>query len=394
MKAWKWKAVNAEGKIINGIWEDEDESLILIRLRKLNLFPLKITKSYFHFLPNLPGDNKLYWSRISRKIATMLEAGVPLLTVLEIITQREKDRQKKKQWENVCLLVQAGEELSEAFKNFMPSPGQFVLAMIRAGEKSGTLVESFLSIADELEEQYYFKQKLRTSLFYPFILLLSAFFVLYVLSIIVMPMYESLFAGLDEELPVITKAVFAIGRIIPYILFFTVIAVFVVLFLERRYRQNSLLQHLLLYFPLFGSISKYNDLFHFCSLFGRLLDAGICLNESLRLLAGIAKSKEMKKIAENLIFALNQGRRLSPVFLSSNYFPAEAGEMLAVAEEAGRLNIMFIHLSRMFGRELEEKLQQLVRLLEPLLIIGMAGLVGLVAVGVLLPIFDVSTHIR
>ena len=102
----------------------------------------------------------------------------------------------------------------------------------------------------------------------------------------------------------------------------------------------------------------------------------------------------MKKLISDLRFEVSEGKRLAPIFRVNSFFPEEAAKMVGVAEESGRLSEMFGYMANMFRKELDQKVQQYTKLLEPLLVIGLAGIVGLVAVGILLPLLDMSTHIR
>lgn len=388
MTLWKWKAVDDQGNIHRGTREDTLAGSVVSHLRRQELYPVRIRRSLFTSLwTKFDSDRaKIYWARNARKIGTLLEAGIPLLTTLEIISEKETNPLRKERWLKVRQRVLAGNEFSASLEGFIPRPGFYVESMIRAGEKSGTLAECFQDVALQLEEEHFFEQKLKTALFYPALLLGVAVVVLYTLSIVILPMYETLFQGLEAELPLVTKALFKIGSNIPFLVLFLLgVGIFgrVLSGKEKPWVMPGTAQ-----------LRRYKALMQFCTLLGRLLNAGLPLLDSLAMLRQITKETEPVRLIAQLESAVKEGKRLSPVLAGHSFFPPEAAKMLGVAEESGKLCEMFLHLASVFRRELEDKLQQYTRFLEPVLVVGMAGLVGLVAIGVLLPLFDVSTHIR
>jgi len=392
---WRWSAQDEQGNTNKGIWEEGSKSLVVGRLREHKLYPLRIQKDYLRSLLFWFSSkkSKLYWSRTSQKIGSMLEAGIPLLTVLEIMVDNENNVHRKRGWQKVYQSVRGGNELGSSMEGINPPLGHHWQALIVVGERSGTLTKSFLEIATQLDEEHDFEQKIKAALFYPVLLLVIAIIVVYILSITVLPMYANLFSSLEVELPRITVLVFTIGSFIPYLLvaFFALIGVLI--FIKGRNQTKKRISFLY-WLPGIGQIKKYQDIILFCSILERLLNAGMPLLQALNLLEEAVRGWDMKKIISDLRFEVNEGKRLAPVFLANSFFPAEAAKMVGVAEESGRLSEMFGYMASMFRKELGQKLQHYAKLLEPLLVIGMAGIVGLVAVGVLLPLLELSTHIR
>ncbi|HHV63642.1 MAG TPA: type II secretion system F family protein [Peptococcaceae bacterium] len=389
MAHWKWKALDNKGQTLRGVREEKEAALVLKYLRQQNLYPVSIRRSVLgKLIVRLNSRQaKSYWTKITRKISILLEAGLPLLTILDIIGDKETNTSRKNHWLRVKQAVLAGKDFSWGLKEFAPQPGIFLEAMVKAGEKSGTLAECLLEAADQLDEEYFLEQKIKTVLFYPLLLLGAALLIIYFLSIVVLPMYQSIFESFQAELPLITELLFFIGESMPLWL-----GLVLIMILLKQIWPGAPKAWI---FPGTEKIRHYKDLRQFCALFGRLLKVGLPLIETLELLEDTFDNNgELSKIIGELKLAVKEGQRLSFVIGRCNYFPAEAIKMLEVAEEAGRLSEMLLYLAVMFGRELEEKIQRFNSRLEPVLIVGMAGIVGFVAIGVLLPIFDVSTQIR
>lgn len=396
MTLWSWTALDEQGNRLKGLSEESNKSLVVVRLREQNLFPVRIHRALFRtcLLRVMATRSKLYWSKASRKIGLMLEAGVPLLTVLEIMVDKENRVYRKRSWQKVYQSVRDGNELGLSMQAFHPPLGLHLEALIIAGERSGTLTNSFLEIAAQMEEEYFFEQKIKTALFYPILLFVIAVLVTYTLSVLVLPMYETLFSSLEAELPLITILIFNVGNYIPHGFAISVaLAIGVVLFRGRN-RKTKSANNFFYRIPGINQITRHQDVILFCSLLQRLLNAGMPLLQALDVMEGAVRRSDMKKLICDLVFEVREGKRLAPVFFVNSFFPSEAAKMIAVAEESGRLSEMLSHIARILRKELEDKLQKYTKMLEPLLVIGIAGIVGVVAVGILLPLFEMSMYIR
>lgn len=293
---------------------------------------------------------------------------------------------RKIQWQNVSLDVQSGHTLSQAVQENIPAFGSFAQALIQAGEKSGTLAEAFGRMAGQFEEEYFYREKVKTALFYPVLLFLVSMAVLLMLSTLVLPMYESVFAALEIEMPLLTKTVFTLGKMVPHL----VISIPIITALAGWKYKQAWLERL----PLIREIIKYHQLIHFCGILGRLLEAGISVNESLEQLRKTVTGPKLLGFIDDLQVRLLQGQPLDSAFLANNYFPGETAEILAVGEQSGRFAETLLNISVIFKQELGTKMERMVKLIEPMMILGISFLVGFVALGVLLPVFDLSSQIQ
>jgi len=393
-----WKAVDANGIIQHGVWMGGDISEIQTRLRKQECFPVDIRTSRNWRNLLLQAKKNFQWSHFARRLATLLEAGIPLLQALTIMTfHEEKPTVQLDQWKSIKEQVEAGSDLSEAMSLLNPAPSSFILSMIKAGEYTGTLGKVLSEVADELDQDCAYQKKIKSSLSYPLFLLFAVVVVLYVLSVWVLPMYEKLFTSMGAELPFLTRVIFACGRKLPLFLWSglaLIISGLLVLRLTSPDLWKKRLEHILGSLPLSRKVYRQRDLVRFSRMLGRLLVAGIPLLEALRLTTGALRGQEMLELMTHLVLHVRQGKRMAPLLRASRIFPKEGAEMIAVAEEAGQLDRMLHYISQMFRRELEEQLDRLTRMIEPALILAVAGLIGLVAAGVMLPIFDLSSHLE
>jgi len=393
-----WKAVDSNGIIQHGVWVGDGISEIQTRLRNEGYFPVVIRTRRNWQSVFTPSSTNFQWSHFTRRLATLLEVGIPLLQGLEIMTSYEKQSTfQLEQWKSIKERVQEGSDLSEAMSLLNPSPNSFILSMIKAGEYTGTLGTVLSEVADESDQDAVYQKKIKAALAYPTLLFFAVVVVLYVLSVWVLPTYEKLFMDMGAELPFLTRVIFAGGRKLPVLLWSglgLITGSWLLLRLTSPDRWKKRLEYILENLPLLGKVYRLRDLIQFSRMLGRLLVAGIPLLEALRLTAGALRGPEILELMNQLVLHVRQGKRMAPLLRASRVFPKEGAEMIAVAEEAGQLDRMLHYVTQMFRGELEDQLDRLTRMIEPALILAVAGLIGLVAAGVMLPIFDLSSHLE
>ncbi|MDR3586634.1 MAG: type II secretion system F family protein [Desulfosporosinus sp.] len=393
-----WKAVDAKGRIQHGSWVGDEIAEVQTRLRKEGYFPVGIRSRRNWQAVLKPSPANFQWIHFARRLATLLEAGIPLVQALETMTvQEEKLTSQQELWKSVKEHVEAGSDLSEALSLLKPAPNSFVLSMIKAGEYTGTLGKILGEVADELEQEQAYRKKIKASLAYPIVLVFTVVIVLFVLSVWVLPMYEKIFTGMGAELPLLTRVIFDVGRKLPVFLGIGLVLAsggLLVLRFTSSGHWKMRWERLLVHLPLLGNIYRFRDLVQFSRILERLLSAGIPLLEALHLTAGTLRRSEMLELTNQLVQSVRQGKRMAPLLRASRIFPNEGAEMIAVAEESGQLDRMLHYVTQMFRRELEDQLGRLTRMIEPVLILVLAGLIGLVACGVMLPIFDISSHLE
>lgn len=394
-----WKAVDAKGQIRQGMCEATETAYIRTWLREQGLYPLMIKprrKGLSFFITGK--DAKRQWAVFTRRLAIVLEAGIPLLKALDIISFKvSAGKNNRIQWQGVREQIQRGNSMAEALKIVTPAPSLYIQSMVRAGEKTGTLATTLNEIADDLEQECLFQRKIGAALAYPLFLLGAFFCVIFALSLWVLPTYEKLFTSLGTQLPYLTLVIFTCGRHLPiastvFLLVFLSISLFIRFFYPQSWQ--GIMTKFITYIPFFGRIFRLNELVQFCRILGRLLKAGVPLLECLHFVESTVRSRQIRKLIKQAAAGVCQGKTLTGALQGSAVFPSDASEMLNVAEETGNLDTMLLHLTIIFRQELDQQLVRLTHLAEPILILGLAGLIGLVAVGILLPVFDISTNLQ
>lgn len=402
-----WKAANAEGQIIRGTWQGTGLPEIRQRLFLQGYYPILIRSShrikggFSRVLLVRRRHNFLkYWAKLSRRLGMLLEAGVPIISALELMDRQERPKATNGQqtdWDEVKGHLEAGLDLSEALNSVIPPPSPALRALIRAGEQAGKLPMIFSQLASDLETEYQFRRKVQGVLAYPSFLFLLSLGVIFALSIFVLPVYEQVFSNFDNSLPIATQVIFTIARGVPTA--FSLLALGIIagsLGLRLKYSKawKDKLYEYLERVPLLNVIYKQSDQVQFFRILGILLDAGLPLVEALNLAQDTVYLPSMKRKIQDLTYATREGRHLSAVLRADSFFPSDVSVLWAIGEESGELSTILQHLAQMMRQELEEKMERLNQVLGPVLVIGIAAIIGAVALGVMMPIFEIGTKIQ
>ncbi|MEM5817509.1 MAG: type II secretion system F family protein [Desulfitobacterium hafniense] len=404
-RSFAWRALDQEGNRLEGIWEVRQEGEVRSLLFRKGYYPLAISPrhstlfnllSYFELLSK-KSDRLRIWADITQRLSLLLEAGLPLLPAIDILEKQSKGRVTRLAWGQVKEQLEAGAELSEALDSLVPPPTPYIRAMAQAGERAGRLPEVLAHLSRDLFEEHTYRRKLKGALTYPIFLLVLTIGLIYALSFLVLPVYKQIFLSMDAELPVLTQVIFRVSHGLPFL----VLGVFSVgmgsvLLLRLRHPDDwrERLRGGLSKVPFLGKVYQLYDYLQFSQILGTLLEAGIPLLEALRLTYGAVLTFSMKRVVADLEEAARAGKGLTTVLSDRSDFPGDAARMLEVGEESGQLSTMLYHLSRLFQMELEEQMAKVPHLVGPLLVMVLAGIIGLVAIGVLLPIFDIGTHLQ
>lgn len=397
-EVFDWKAIDFNGVEHRGFWPASDISQINSRLRSLQYFPLDIklrskTKQAWTLMkkPQIP------WGSFAFRLSVMLEAGIPLLTALHIMEQSERNTEKRQVLQQIGELIEAGSPLSDTINVIGAQSSVFIQSALRAGEKTGNLAFALQEIAVELERQKTFRKKILATVSYPAFLILAVFVVLFALGVWVLPVYENFFAGFDGEIPYLTQVIFSFGRLLPtFLAGISFSLAGIILFVRLKYPMNwsTLLIGWTKNIPYLGRVFILGDFVQMHRIMGSLLRSGVMLIEATELASNAVKTVTARNLTAQMVLAVKQGYSMIEVMRMEKEFPIEASEMLAVAEESGQLDQMFVNVAQMLSHQFEEKLQRLTRFMEPALILMMAMIVGMVAVGIYLPIIDATAQIH
>jgi type II secretory pathway component PulF len=335
----------------------------------------------------------------TRELATLLAGGVPLSRALFLLRREATAPGPQQLWTQIHEDVVGGIALADALAQHPKAFSSIYVAMVRAGEAGGFLDVVLGQIADFRTREQDLKGKVKAALVYPCVLAVLAVCVLVFLLTYFIPKFSTMFAEFGAALPALTRGILVASSIVMhYGLFVAIAAVVAFIMIRRAVRTESgrrQIERMMLKAPLLGRVVAHFALVRFCRMLGTLLGAGVPLVASLRVAKEAIGNQTLSDTVAQGIDDVQRGASLSRSLGSANaMFPPSVIEMIAIAEETGRLDKELVRLSVVYESELDRRLRMLVSLAEPLLLFIMAGLIGTVVIGMLLPVFNLQDLIK
>ncbi|MCO7175618.1 type II secretion system F family protein [Sporolactobacillus kofuensis] len=333
-----------------------------------------------------------------RQFATIIKAGVTVSDALEILTdQEEKNRYFKQVIMDMANNLREGQSLSQAFENQSKVFSPMIIHMIRAGEGSGRLEESLDHLATYYERMHKSRQKLSTAMVYPaFVFILSIGVVLFLLTSII-PMFRTMFASLHTQLPMITRAILSISdwlRSFWYLLFLLVIVAVTCVFVLLRNKSSKLrLDYAIIKLPLLGTIIYKSELSRLLWMLALLLSSSVPVIDALNSIEKITSNLAIRKAIHNVAEALDFGRPLSEAFQQEKVFPTMVHHMTAIGEKTGMLDQMLNSVAKYYEDDVEQMTERMKVLIEPLVILFLAVVVGLIVLAIIIPMFQIYQNV-
>jgi type II secretory pathway component PulF len=335
----------------------------------------------------------------TRSLSSLLAASVPLSRALTILCKETSHPVARAKWQELHDLVIDGVSLADAMARSPDVFPRVYVAMVEAGEAGGFLEVVLAQIAEFQARDKELRAKVTSALMYPTVLLVLAVAVLIYLLVFFIPRFQVLFAGFQAALPLITRIIVAVSDVLRHYGLFLALGVGVALWFARAWfaRESTRRQweKWLLRAPVVGPLAAQLAMARFCRMLGTLLGAGVPLINGLAvarrslgyqtLIDLVAESTERVKKGEALAASLAESKAL---------FPGSTLEMIAVAEESGRLDQELIRLAGVTELNLDRQLKTAVALTEPLMLFLIAGFIGVIFVGMVIPIFTIQDYIK
>jgi len=330
----------------------------------------------------------------SRQFATMINAGLAMVRCLDILSEQTEDKKLQQTLIQVRRDVEGGATLSNALGKHPNVFSTLYVSMVKAGEMGGVLDEVLERLASFMEKDFGLKKKVKSALTYPVVILVMALCIVFFLVTYILPTFVSLFEGMNLQLPLPTKILIGItkGAREPLILI-PVIGCFVAaMFAMNRYvqtpygkRQYDLLK---LNVPVFGLLNKKVAISRFCRTLGTLLSSGVPIMQALEIVGKASGNEIIAMTVTKIRDSIREGESIATPLGSSGMFPPMVTQMVAVGEETGNLDAMLSKISDFYDTEVEYLLASLTSMLEPIMIVGMGGIVGFIVISVFLPLYQ------
>ncbi|OPX24606.1 MAG: hypothetical protein B1H04_01775 [Planctomycetales bacterium 4484_123] len=390
MPTFEYTAKDASGQTRTGTMQADSEAAVVHSLDQRELYPVRIatvrpTPKGFSFARRV---RLRHLSAAYGQLADLLAAGVPMLRALDILAHTSVNATLARTFAAVREEVSAGATLADALAKYPEVFSQLHVAMVRAGEHAGFLEEVLTNLAGFLERQDELRSKVTGAMIYPALLVTIALVVVNVLLVVIVPKFQG-FLG-DVSLPWVSRAVFAASGMVrhhPLLLVGTVaLAAVLVWSWVRSEAGRRLWGRLKLRIPLAGHAMRMVAITRFCRVLGTMLANGVNILQALEISKDATGNAVMAESIQEAVENVRAGEPLAEPLRRSGLFPAEIIEMIAVAEESNQLEKVLVQTADTVERRTNRQVDAAVRLVEPLLLMVMAALVGSIAVGIMYPI--------
>jgi general secretion pathway protein F/type IV pilus assembly protein PilC len=377
------------------------EREVMSMLDARGLFPVKITLTRAASVGRADGRRvkSRHMTTFYAQLADLLHSGVPLLRSLDILERQTSLPAFAAILREVRARVADGAGLAEAMAQHPRAFNELAVSMVRAGQEGGFLEDVLRRIAEFTEHQEDLKAKVIGALAYPIFLAIAGFIVLNILVIFFVPKFEPIFKKLEEkgELPALTSGLIGVSRLIQNRWYWIAGVAAVGFFLFRRWARSDAgrlkMDALRLRLPIAGKIYLQLAIARFTRILGTLLQNGIPILQSLRIAKDSTGNRVLSNAIEKSAENLKAGDSLAGPLGASKLFPRDIVEIVAVGEESNNLEKVLVDISAGLEKRTTRQLELFVRLLEPLMLLVMAGATLIVVAGLLLPVFKMSSAV-
>ncbi|MFW5702456.1 MAG: type II secretion system F family protein [Candidatus Dojkabacteria bacterium] len=406
LKKFKYKATDSAGKEYEGAYRAETREEVADYLRGRELLIVSINQDLGLDLESLQEiqiggvslKDRMY---VAKQLATMMRAGLPIIQTLEILSKQLDNKSLQQQLTQVKTEVEGGATLSSAFQKYAPIFSDVQINLLAAGEKSGNLSDVVQQVALDMEKSNELRSKIRSAMIYPAIIFLAIIGVMFILVTFMIPTVEDLYADFDaaDQMPAITRFLVNIsnfiGNPIGIVVILIVSLIGYVGFRSYNSSENGhyVIGSLVLKMPVFGQIIAKIQLAQFGRLLSMLLRSGVSIIDALNIVSKALGNPVYSKAVKDTIQDVSKGVPLASPLSNSGVFPLLYTRMISTGEQTGNLDQVLDDMGKYYEAEVNEMTDNLTKLMEPLILLVVGGMVGFLAVAVYLPIYSIGNVI-
>ena len=403
MPIYKWEGKTAKGVVKKGEMEAPNEAAIRIHLRQQSVIPTKIESKEkgLNINISLPFLKKKVQQRsvavFTRQLATMIDAGLPLVQSLEVLSQQQDNKLFKNIIREIREDVEGGSTFAGALKKHPKAFNELYTNLVVAGEEGGILDTILNRLASYIEKAEALKKKVKSALIYPATIVSVAVIVVIILMVFVIPVFETMFQSAGQSLPLPTLIVLAISKMIKkYIVILIPVLIFLGYLFKRYYKTDNgkaVVDRLLLKLPVFGPLFRKIAVARFSRTLGTLVSSGVPILDGLSIVSRTAGNRAIEIAIMNARASIREGETIAEPLSRSALFPPMVIQMIAVGESTGALDSMLSKIAEFYEDEVDVAVANLTSLLEPLLMIFLGVVIGGVVIAMYLPIFNMASAV-
>ena len=399
--AYRYTVLDSNKKKITGIFEAESESDIrgFLTSQGYEVLKVEVKKPYDI---EIGGNGPIKAGALSfalTQMSTYIKAGIPLVDSVRILAKQSRKPNEKRAYERLVYDLLKGENLSDAMLRQEKTFPKLLINMVKTAEMTGDLPSILDDMADYYTSIDQTRRQMISAMTYPTVVIIMALCVLVFMLIYLVPQFVQLYEDQDATLPAITLFIMGASDFLKsyYLWLILATAVIIILF---YYLYNNIksfrtgVQTLLMKTPIIGNIIIYSEISTFTKTFASLLNHGVFITDSMEVLSKITNNEIYKRIIANTLNNLGKGESISKSFKGEWAFPVVAYEMLVTGENTGQLGLMMEKVADHFQNLHKNLVNQMKSLIEPLMIVVLAAIVGVILLAIVVPMFDIYGKIQ
>jgi general secretion pathway protein F len=406
MAVYKYRAKKGLKEIIDGVIEAQSEKEAIEKISSQDILPLSIepVESAAKTAPIFSG--RLQQSRIksaevtifSRQLASLLKSGVPILNALNIISEQSESQNFKAVLRSIYNSIKEGATFSSVLAQYPKAFPPLYVALVNAGENSGSLPQTLLRIADYRLKHEELVSRFRMSMAYPILMAVVGLGTVIFMLAYVMPRLMGIFVNMGQALPLPTRILISISNFLRHRWYWVIIILTsIVIIFKRQSRSKEAKRYisiLKLRLPIFGKLILKTELGHFCRTLGLLIENGVSILRGIEVTIPVLENECLREQVRESYQQLKQGGSFGRSIKASKFFPAFMGNLISVGEESGKLDEALAEIANSYERDADAAMKVMSSLLEPLMILVTGLIVGFIVISMLLPIFEINMMAR
>jgi len=398
MARFEWEGVNRSGQAATGVMVGETADAVssVLRRQKIRATRIAPAREGFKFKFRRKIDQQKV-AIFTRQFSVMIDAGLPLVQCLEILSGQADDTSFAGMLETVRRDVEGGSTLADALRQHPRGFTELYCNMVAAGEAGGILDIILRRLSTYLEKAVALKAAVRSASIYPLIIISVAGIVVFVILWKVIPTFASLFAGLGAQLPLPTRVIVAASNFVAAYFLFVFAGIILLAIAVRQYYKTDggekLLDGLVLRAPVIGVIMRKIAVARFCRTLGTLVSSGVPILDGLDITAKTAGNRVVKDAVMETRTNIEAGKSIAKPLESTRVFPPMVTQMISVGEETGALDTMLSKIADFYEDEVDTAVNNLMSLLEPVMIVFLGVVIGGIVISMYLPMFDLINKI-
>lgn len=396
MAHYLFEAKSLNGKTVKGKIEAANDTEARVKLRAQQLLPVKLSFVEEKGQKEIPkGKVKAKELQVfTRQFSVLINAGVPIVDSLEAMAGGGKTQVLNKTLQSVVKDIEEGKRLADALASYPNVFDRMYVNLVRAGEEGGVLDVVLQRLAEYIEKSTKLKGKVIGALWYPAIIIVIALLVIAAMLVFVVPSFVTVFKQGGKELPALTQMVINLSDLVKHKWYIVASAFVAIPYAFKAYHDTpegkKQLDAIFIDVPLFGMLIQKNAIARFSRTLSTLLSAGVRIADSLDIASGTAGNYVIEKNILAAKESILQGKNLAVPMKQSKYIPDMVAQMISVGEQSGNLDTMLSKIADFYEDEVETTAEALTTLVEPLLMVGLGGIIAFLVIAMYLPIFNLA----